>query len=149
MLIRASEPKENAMEVTVSKNEFIEYANSIGMKILSIDDDTVCMDVEPAPLRAPVPNPMEPKFQHLAGGAISKDQQPQPGLCRILMLSPGPQKISVIKVIRSFTGLGLLEAKLIVDTCPSTVISGIPLETANIRARELREAGATVAVEPL
>lgn len=56
----------------------------------------------------------------------------------------GPQKIQVIKVVRSLTDLGLKEAKALVDGAPKPVKTGIPKEEANEVKKKLEEVGAKV-----
>jgi large subunit ribosomal protein L7/L12 len=62
----------------------------------------------------------------------------------VFLADAGSQKIPVIKVIRSATGLGLKEAKDIADGAPGMVKEGVPTEDANKLKAELEEAGATV-----
>ena len=56
----------------------------------------------------------------------------------------GDKKIDVIKVVRTITGLGLKEAKAIVDGAPSSVKEGANKEEADTAKSQLEEAGATV-----
>ena len=56
----------------------------------------------------------------------------------------GAQKINVIKVVRAATGLGLKEAKDLVDGAPKTVKEGLSKDDAEKLKKELEEAGATV-----
>ena len=58
--------------------------------------------------------------------------------------SAGAQKINVIKVVRAATGLGLKEAKDLVDGAPKTVKESLSKEDAEKLKKELEEAGATV-----
>jgi large subunit ribosomal protein L7/L12 len=62
----------------------------------------------------------------------------------VFLAEAGSQKIPVIKVIRSATGLGLKEAKDIADGAPAMVKEGVPAEDAQKIKAELEEAGATV-----
>ncbi|WP_425395094.1 50S ribosomal protein L7/L12 [Aeoliella sp.] len=59
----------------------------------------------------------------------------------------GDKKIGVIKVVRSATGLGLKEAKEMVEGCPSKVKEGVSKEDADKLKAELEEAGATVSIK--
>jgi large subunit ribosomal protein L7/L12 len=59
----------------------------------------------------------------------------------------GEKKIGVIKVVRAATGLGLKEAKDLVEAAPSKVKEGISKEDAEKLKKELEEAGATVSVK--
>jgi large subunit ribosomal protein L7/L12 len=65
----------------------------------------------------------------------------------VVLTSPGGQKIQVIKVVRALTGLGLKEAKDLVDGAPNPVKEGIPQEEADQIKTQLEEAGATVEVK--
>jgi len=62
----------------------------------------------------------------------------------VLLKASGAQKINVIKVVRAATGLGLKEAKDLVDGAPKTVKEGVNKEEAEKLKKELEEAGATV-----
>jgi large subunit ribosomal protein L7/L12 len=59
----------------------------------------------------------------------------------------GPNKIPVIKVVRELTGLGLKEAKDLVDAAPKAVKEGVTKEEAEATKEKLAEAGATVEVK--
>jgi len=62
----------------------------------------------------------------------------------VVLSEAGAQKIQVIKVVRAVTGLGLKEAKDLVDSAPKPVKEGIPQEEAESIKAQLEEAGATV-----
>lgn len=62
----------------------------------------------------------------------------------VVLQSFGDKKINVIKVVRAHTGLGLKEAKELVDKAPNTVKEGIPKDEAEKLKKEFEEAGATV-----
>src|SRR5579885_858581 len=61
----------------------------------------------------------------------------------VVLSEAGAQKIQVIKVVRAVTGLGLKEAKDLVDSAPKPVKEGIPQEEAEAIKAQLEEAGAT------
>ena len=65
----------------------------------------------------------------------------------VVLTSVGGQKIQVIKVVRAITGLGLKEAKDLVDSAPKPVKEGIAQDEADSIKAQLEEAGATVAVQ--
>ncbi len=65
----------------------------------------------------------------------------------VILQSPGDKKINVIKVVREITGLGLKEAKELVDSAPKPVKEGVPKEEAEQIKAKLEEAGATVEVK--
>jgi len=62
----------------------------------------------------------------------------------VVLTSAGAQKIQVIKVVRAVTGLGLKEAKDLVDSAPSPVKEGVNQEEADQVKAQLEEAGASV-----
>jgi large subunit ribosomal protein L7/L12 len=64
----------------------------------------------------------------------------------VVLENAGGQKIQVIKVVRAITGLGLKEAKDLVDSAPKPVKEGVAEDEANSIKAQLEEAGATVAV---
>jgi large subunit ribosomal protein L7/L12 len=65
----------------------------------------------------------------------------------VVLSAAGGQKIQVIKVVRAITGLGLKEAKDLVDSAPKPVKEGVAREEADSIKGQLEEAGATVEVK--
>ena len=65
----------------------------------------------------------------------------------VILAGAGGQKIQVIKVVRAVTGLGLKEAKDLVDGAPNPVKEGVPQDEADQIKAQLEEAGATVEVK--
>src|ERR671931_139494 len=65
----------------------------------------------------------------------------------VVLTAAGDKKIQVIKVVRALTGLGLKEAKDLVDSAPKPVKEGVPREEADSVKSQLEEAGATVEVK--
>jgi large subunit ribosomal protein L7/L12 len=65
----------------------------------------------------------------------------------VVMTSFGANKVNVIKVVRAITGLGLKEAKDLVEGVPSTVKEGISKDEAAAIRKQLEEAGATIEVK--
>jgi large subunit ribosomal protein L7/L12 len=62
----------------------------------------------------------------------------------VVLKDAGAQKVAVIKAVKDITGLGLGEAKAIVDGAPKTVVEGAKKEDAEAHKKALEEAGATV-----
>ncbi len=62
----------------------------------------------------------------------------------VVITSAGEKKVNAIKVVRAITGLGLKEAKALVDEAPSTVKEGLPRDEAEEIKNQLEEAGASV-----
>ncbi|WP_456456582.1 50S ribosomal protein L7/L12 [Thermovibrio sp.] len=65
----------------------------------------------------------------------------------VILKSPGAKKINVIKVVREITGLGLKEAKALVDGAPKPVKEGVSKEEAEEIKKKLEEAGAEVEIK--
>jgi len=78
-----------------------------------------------------------------AGGADAGADE-GPSTVDVIIAAAGDKKIQVIKVVRAATGLGLKEAKDLVDNAPKAVKEGIEKEEADKLKAELEEAGATV-----
>ena len=62
----------------------------------------------------------------------------------VILTGPGEKKVNVIKAVRAITGLGLKEAKAVVDDAPSPVKEGATKEEAEEIKKQLEEAGASV-----
>ena len=65
----------------------------------------------------------------------------------VILTAVGDKKIQVIKVVRSITGLGLKEAKGVVDAAPGPVKEGVPKDEADGIKTQLEEAGATAEIK--
>lgn len=76
----------------------------------------------------------------VAGPAAVVEEQTE---FNVILASAGEKKVNVIKVVRELTGLGLKEAKDLVDGAPSTVKEGVPKAEAEDAKKKLEEAGAT------
>ncbi|MGH8520204.1 MAG: 50S ribosomal protein L7/L12 [Gammaproteobacteria bacterium] len=81
-----------------------------------------------------------------AGGASAAAVEEQTEFT-VLMTSFGENKVGVIKTVRAITGLGLKEAKDLVESVPSAVKEAVPKEEAETVKKQLQEAGATVEVK--
>ncbi len=78
-----------------------------------------------------------------AGGAAAEEKTE----FDVVLAAAGAEKIKVIKVVREITGLGLGEAKAVVDGAPKTLKEGISKEEAEEIKNKLTEVGATVEVK--
>lgn len=94
---------------------------------------------------------MEEKFGVSAAAPVAVAAAPAAGAAAeektefdVILASAGDKKINVIKVVREATGLGLKEAKAIVDGAPAPVKEGVATEAAEALKAQLEEAGATV-----
>lgn len=99
---------------------------------------------------------MEEKFGVSAATAVAVAAAPTAGVAEaveektsfnLIMTSFGSNKINVIKVIREITGLGLKEAKDMVEGVPAIVKEGISKSDADNFKKKLEEAGATVEIK--
>lgn len=82
----------------------------------------------------------------MAGAAAAADAAPveEQTEFNVILVSAGEKKINVIKVVRAHTGLGLKEAKDLVDGAPKPVKEGVSKDEAEKIKKELEEAGAAV-----
>ena len=90
--------------------------------------------IEPAAAAVAVAAPAE-------GGAAAADEKTE---FDVVLKDAGAQKIAVIKAVKEATGLGLGEAKALVDGAPATVKEGLDKAAAEALKKALEEAGATV-----
>ena len=79
-----------------------------------------------------------------AGGAAAAEEQTE---FTVVLESAGAEKIKVIKAVRELTGLGLKEAKELVDGAPSNVKEGVEKAEAEAIKKQLEEVGATVVLK--
>ena len=78
-----------------------------------------------------------------AGGAAAEEQTE----FTVVLAAAGDKKVEVIKVVRAVTGLGLKEAKDLVDGAPKPVKEGIPKADAEALKKQLEDAGAKVEIK--
>ena len=78
-----------------------------------------------------------------AGGAGDDGAEEESSTVDVVLTAPGEKKIQVIKAVRAATGLGLKEAKALVDEAPSAVKEGIERDEAEKLKSEIEEAGGT------
>ena len=80
-------------------------------------------------------------------GATDADAPEEQTEFDVVMSSFGEKKVGVIKVVRALTGLGLKEAKDLVESVPASIKEGISKDEAEDVKKQLEEAGATVEVK--
>ncbi len=78
-----------------------------------------------------------------AAGATDGEAEEESATVDVVLTGSGEKKIGVIKVVRAATGLGLKEAKALVDEAPSPVKEGVEREEADKLKSEIEEAGGT------
>ena len=82
-----------------------------------------------------------------AAGGDGAGAEEESGTVDVVLTSAGEKKIQVIKAVRAATGLGLKEAKAVVDGAPGPVKEGIEREEAEKLKADLEEAGASVEIK--
>ncbi|NET42391.1 50S ribosomal protein L7/L12 [Okeania sp. SIO2B3] len=98
---------------------------------------------------APAGGMMMPMGMPGVGGpaAPAEEAEEQTEFDAILEEFPSDKKIAILKVVRALTGLGLKEAKELVESAPKPIKEGIPKEAAEDIKKQLEEAGAKVTVK--
>lgn len=83
----------------------------------------------------------------MAGGGALAPAAEEKSAFNVILKDGGEQKINVIKVVKEATGLGLKEAKDLVDGAPKTIKEGLKKEEAEELKKKLEEVGAVVSLE--
>jgi large subunit ribosomal protein L7/L12 len=83
----------------------------------------------------------------VAGGAAAAAPAEEKTEFDVVLANAGANKIKVIKVVRELTGLGLKEAKDVVDGAPKTVKEGVSKEDAEAMKAKLEETGAVIEIK--
>lgn len=91
--------------------------------------------IEPAAAAAPV---------MVAGGGDAGESAEEKSSFDVVLKSPGGSKLAVVKLVKELTGLGLKEAKELVDSAPKEVKEGVAKDEAEALKKQLEEAGAEV-----
>ena len=82
-----------------------------------------------------------------AGGGAAEPEEEKTEFDVVLEDVPKDKKIAILKVVRGITGLGLKEAKELVESAPKAIKEGVPKEDAEDTKKKLEEAGAKVTVK--
>ncbi|MCP2727798.1 50S ribosomal protein L7/L12 [Limnofasciculus baicalensis] len=90
---------------------------------------------------------MMPGVMPGAGAAAAEEVEVQTEFSVILEEVPADKKIAILKVVRALTGLGLKEAKDLVEAAPKPVKEAIPKDAAEDAKKQLEEAGAKVSIK--
>lgn len=93
--------------------------------------------IEPAAAAAVVAGPA-------AGGAGEGGGEAEKTEFDVVLKSPGGAKLAIVKLVKELTGLGLKEAKELVDSAPKPVKEGLPKDEAESMKKQFEEAGAEV-----
>jgi len=123
--------------MAVSKDDILETISN--MTVMEVVDLISAMEekfgVSAAAAAAPAP---------AASEGESANAEPAKEEFDVILSSMGDNKVAVIKVVRAATGLGLKEAKDMVEKAPSTVKEGSPKEEAEDIKKQLEDAGGSV-----
>ena len=129
------------MATKVSTEDWIEELKSIS--VLELSERIKALEEEFG-VSATAVAAAAPAAAGAAGGDADGDGGDEGGTVDVVLTEVGGQKVPVIKVVRAATGLGLKEAKAIVDEAPKAIKEGVEREEADKLKAELEEAGATV-----
>ena len=127
--------------MSISKADVIEYIKS--MTVLELSE--LVKELEET-FGVSAAAPMAMAAMPMGGGAEAAVQEEQTEF-DVILESAGDKKIQVIKVVRAITGLGLKEAKDLVDGAPKPVKEAVSKEEAEKVKAELEESGAVVQVK--
>jgi large subunit ribosomal protein L7/L12 len=126
--------------MAVSKEDILETISN--MSVMEVVDLISAME-EKFGVSAAAAVAAAPAAGAAAGGEAAEEKTE----FDVVMTSFGSNKVGVIKVVRSLTGLGLKEAKDLVEGAPSTIKEGVSKEDADKMKADLTEAGASVEVK--
>jgi large subunit ribosomal protein L7/L12 len=125
--------------MALSKDQLIEEISS--MSVIELSELVKALEEKfGVSAAAPVAIAAAPVAGSGAGGATVEEKSE----FTVVLASAGASKINVIKVVREITGLGLKEAKDLVDGAPKTVKENVPKAEVEEIKKKLTEAGATV-----
>ena len=127
------------MATDISKEDVVEFISS--MTVLELSEFVKELE-EKFGVSAAAPMAMAAA----APGAAAEEEAEQTEF-DVILTAIGDKKIQVIKVVRSITGLGLKEAKGVVDGAPGPVKEGVPKDEAEGIKTQLEEAGATAEIK--
>ena len=108
----------------------------------SLSATTLSMGSTSSP--SPIPATAAAAAAPAGGGGDAAAAEEESSTVDVVLTGAGDKKIQVIKVVRAATGLGLKEAKALVDEAPKPVKEGIEREEADALKQELEEAGGSV-----
>ncbi len=126
-----------------STQEWIEELK--GISVLELSERIKALEEEFGVSAAAIAAPAAAPAGGGGGEAAAEDEGPS--TVDVILTGAGDKKIQVIKVVRAATGLGLKEAKALVDEAPKPVKEGIEKDEADKLKQELEEAGAAVEVK--
>ena len=129
--------------MATSTQEWIDELKSIS--VLELSERIKALEVEFGVSAQAAAVAVAPGAGGADGGAAAAEEEQSS--FDVVITAAGDKKIQVIKVVRAVTGLGLKEAKALVDEAPKAVKEGIDRDEADKLKSELEEAGASVEVK--
>ncbi len=126
---------------TLTKDELIEAIK--GMTVLELSEMVKALEEE---FGVSAAAPMAVAAAPAAGAAAAEPEEEQTQF-DVILAAFGDQKIQVIKVVRALTGLGLKEAKDVVEGAPKAIKEAVTKDEAEEAKKQLEEAGATVEIK--
>lgn len=128
------------MSANISKEDVIEYISNMTVLELSefvkeLEEKFGVSAAAPVAVAAATP------------AAEALEEAPEKTEFDVILSAVGDKKIQVIKVVRAITGLGLKEAKALVDGAPGPVKEGVPKDEAEGIKGQLEESGATAEIK--
>jgi large subunit ribosomal protein L7/L12 len=129
------------MATATSTEKWIEELK--GISVLELAERIKALEEEFGVSAAAVAAPVAAAGGATAGGEVAAEEEAS-STVDVILAASGDKKIQVIKVVRAATGLGLKEAKALVDEAPKPVKEGVEKEEADKLKAELEEAGGTV-----
>ncbi|MEA2012221.1 MAG: 50S ribosomal protein L7/L12 [Verrucomicrobiota bacterium] len=130
--------EEKKVEVSKEMEQFISYVEN--MTVLELSDLVKALEDR---LGVEAAAPMAAMPMAVAGGDAATEEEEKSEF-DVVLASFGEKKIKVIKEVRSITGLGLKDAKGLVDAAPKTIKEGVAKEDAEKMKEQLEGVGATV-----
>lgn len=127
--------------MAISQDEVIQYLS--GLTVIDLVNLTKALEDKWGVKAAPVAVAAAPA----AGGAAAAPAAEEKTEFTVVLKSGGANKIGVIKVVREITGLGLKDAKDLVDGAPKDVKAGVNKAESEDIAKKLKDAGAEVEVK--
>ncbi len=128
--------------MAVSKEEILETISN--MTVMDVVELVKAMEEKFGVSAAMMAAPVAVAGAAAGGAAPAAEAQTE---FNVVMTAFGDNKVNVIKVVRAITGLGLKEAKDLVEGVPSTVKEGVTKEQAAEMKKQLEEAGAKVEIK--
>jgi len=126
--------------MSVTKEQVVEFIEN--MTVIELADFVKELE-DKFGVSAAAPMAMAPA----AAGGDAGEQEAEQTEFDVVLSSAGDKKVQVIKVVREITGLGLKEAKALVDGAPKPVKEGVPKEEAEELKAKLEEVGAGVEIK--